>query len=99
METRQSESSESEPDLPTIISNVFLAIVAGSDTTASAISNAIYLLLSHPEAYKRLKKEVKDVFEISEIFNLDEDDSSSPLDAGIRYKEVLAGMAYLNAVM
>ena len=81
-----------------IISNVFLAIVVGSDTTASVISNAIYLL-SHPEAYMLLKKEVKDVFEINEIFNLDRDGSSSPFDTGIRYREVLAGMAYLNAVM
>ena len=47
----------------------------------------------------QLKKEVKDVFEINEIFNLDGDGSSSSFDTGIRYKEVSAGMAYLNAVM
>jgi cytochrome P450 len=74
-------------------------MVAGSDTTASVISNAIYLLLSHPEAYTQLKKEVKDVLEINEILNLDKDGPSSPLDCGIRCKEALAGMAYLNAVM
>jgi cytochrome P450 len=82
-----------------IISNVLLAIVAGSDTTSSAISNAIYLMLSHPETYKRLKEEVKDVFEINEILNLDEDIPPESSDTGTRYKEVLAGMEYLNAVM
>ena len=35
-----------------------LAILAGSDTTSSAISNILYFLISHPAAYKRLQAEV-----------------------------------------
>jgi hypothetical protein len=42
---------------------------------------------------------VKDVFEINESFNLDEHGSLSPLDTGIWYKEVLAGVVYLNTVI
>ncbi|TFK36463.1 high nitrogen upregulated cytochrome P450 monooxygenase 2 [Crucibulum laeve] len=44
--------------LPFIFSNTALAVIAGSDTTASAISNTIYYLLSHPEYYSRLQKEI-----------------------------------------
>ena len=33
-------------------------MVAGSDTTSSAIANILYFLISHPDAYKRLQAEV-----------------------------------------
>lgn len=36
----------------------FLAIVAGADTTATAITNALYFLLKHPEVKKRLQEEI-----------------------------------------
>ncbi|KAJ5938975.1 hypothetical protein N7466_002109 [Penicillium verhagenii] len=38
-----------------------LAIIAGSDTTGAALTNAFYYLTSHPEKYKRLQKEVDEV--------------------------------------
>ena len=38
-----------------------LAIVAGSDTTSSAMSNLFYLLLTHPVKYKRLQAEIDEL--------------------------------------
>jgi len=38
-----------------------LAIVAGSDTTSSAITNLFYLLLTNPVKYKRLQAEIDEL--------------------------------------
>ena len=38
-----------------------LAIIAGSDTISSAISNLFYLLLTNPEKYKRLQAEIDEL--------------------------------------
>ena len=35
-----------------------LTVLAGADTTFSAITNIIYFLISHPTTYKRLQAEV-----------------------------------------
>ena len=35
-----------------------LAVVAGSDTTSSAMTSLFHCLLTHPEAYARLQEEV-----------------------------------------
>ncbi|KAL5527795.1 hypothetical protein ACEPAG_6596 [Sanghuangporus baumii] len=45
-----------------IISDGVLAIVAGSDTTATVISGLFYHLLQHPEDYMRLQEEVDQTF-------------------------------------
>ncbi|KAF8153962.1 cytochrome P450 [Crassisporium funariophilum] len=84
-----SEASESEgSDFPLIVSNALLAIVAGSDTSSSVMSSAIYLLLSHPETYKCLQAEVDEAFAAHGIPDLDVELAS---DAG--------SLAYLNAVL
>lgn len=38
-----------------------LAIIAGADTTSSAIANLLYFLMTHPTAYKRLQAEVDEL--------------------------------------
>ncbi|KAL0954589.1 hypothetical protein HGRIS_003549 [Hohenbuehelia grisea] len=47
-----------QPPLREVISGGTLVIVAGSDTTASALSNAFYMLLCNSTAYKRLRGEI-----------------------------------------
>ncbi|KAF8518341.1 cytochrome P450 [Gautieria morchelliformis] len=72
------------PSLPTLILESGLSIVAGSDTTAVALSNLFFYLLSHPEILARLRQEVDSVFPPGA-------DAFSPADA--------ADMKLLNAVI
>ncbi|KAF8958558.1 cytochrome P450 [Flammula alnicola] len=64
-------STTSESDLPMIISNALLAIVAGSDTSSTVMSSAIYFLVSNPEAYKDLQSEVDYAFRKYDIPDMD----------------------------
>lgn len=44
---------------PNILSQMsFKAVIAGSDTTASALSQLWYFLLKNPQYYARLRKEI-----------------------------------------
>ncbi|KAL5514428.1 hypothetical protein ACEPAG_2516 [Sanghuangporus baumii] len=61
------------------------AIVAGSDTTSTTLTGIWYFLLSHPECYERLQKEVDATFPPGE------GDALDPVR--------LAEMKYLNAVI
>ncbi|KAL4247923.1 Cytochrome P450 superfamily protein [Abortiporus biennis] len=51
-----------KPPMKNVIADGALAIIAGADTTASAMASLFYLLLSHPEYYKLLREEVDTVF-------------------------------------
>ncbi|KIJ30225.1 hypothetical protein M422DRAFT_187409, partial [Sphaerobolus stellatus SS14] len=82
--TEAIEAEGSNPPFAWMVSNVFLATIAGSDTTATSTSNCFYYLLTHPEYYKRLRKEINETFP--------EEDST--LDAGI-----LQNMPLLNATL
>ncbi|TFK36467.1 cytochrome P450 [Crucibulum laeve] len=77
--------SESSP-LPFILSNAVLAVIAGSDTTSSVLSNGIYYLISHPDYYTRLQKEVD--YALGPVREL------APIDLG-----KLSNLELLNAVI
>ncbi|KJA26257.1 hypothetical protein HYPSUDRAFT_52570 [Hypholoma sublateritium FD-334 SS-4] len=49
------------PSVAEIASDGSLAIIAGSDTTSSAIANLLYFLMTHPTPCKRLQAEVDEL--------------------------------------
>ncbi|KAI9599533.1 cytochrome P450 [Syncephalis fuscata] len=67
-----------------IMSEVIILMIAGTDTTGLTLTWTMYYLLENPECYKRLVDEVKSVYP----------DSSTR----IAYKDVLT-MTYLDAVL
>ncbi|KAF7330387.1 Cytochrome P450 [Mycena venus] len=71
-----------KPPLGDVIADGALAVVAGADTTASALASLFYFLLSHPEYYKQLQEEVDAHFPLG----------SDPLDTSSH-----AEMKFLNA--
>ncbi|KAK7444524.1 hypothetical protein VKT23_008875 [Stygiomarasmius scandens] len=50
------------PSLASVVADGALAIVAGADTTVSALSSLFYFLLSNPNHYKKLQEEVDTVY-------------------------------------
>ncbi|KAG5638947.1 hypothetical protein H0H81_008447 [Sphagnurus paluster] len=50
------------PAVGAVIADSALAMIAGSDTTATGLSNLFYFLMSHPHCLKRLQAEIDDVF-------------------------------------
>ena len=46
------------PSKQLVLSDGLLAMGAGADTTASALSNILWLIIRHPQYYKRLQAEV-----------------------------------------
>ena len=80
------EKIDKEPvPLPVLVTNAVTAIIAGSDTTSSSLSHALYFLIKHPAPYERLRAEVDAMFPLGE---------GEPTDTA-----KLAQMDYLNAVM
>lgn len=78
-----------KPPLPVVYSDGTLAIIAGSDTTASTFSAIwYYLLIDNRDnggvVYERLRREIDEVFPAG----------VEPLDFS-----KMAGMEYLNGVM
>ncbi|KAJ5729028.1 uncharacterized protein N7483_003536 [Penicillium malachiteum] len=53
-----------------LVSNAEILIIGGSETTASLLSGVTFLLLTHPEAYQKLKDEVHSTFQSQEEINL-----------------------------
>ncbi|KAI1781041.1 putative cytochrome P450 [Hypoxylon cercidicola] len=50
--------------------NAFILVLAGSETTATTLSGATYLLLTHPEILERLKREVRSAFSSVDDINI-----------------------------
>ena len=72
------------PSRDIVLSDGILAIVAGSDTTATTLSNIFFNLLNHPTAYKLLQEEI---------------DSKYPPGEDALNPKHYADMPYLDAVM
>ncbi|KAJ7784115.1 cytochrome P450 [Mycena metata] len=66
------------------VSNAVIAIIAGSDTSATVLSNTCSFLLTHPESYTRLQSEIDQAFPLGK----------EPVEASI-----LSSLPYLNAVI
>lgn len=76
---------DDKPPTQVVISNVGIAILAGSDTSSTALSGIMYYLLQYPEYLRRLRKELDATFPPSE-------------DAPIRL-DMLADLQLLNAII
>lgn len=64
---RQTQADEAglektKPPVPDVAADAVLAIIAGSDTTAAALSAFFYFILSDDESYTRLQKEIDSVY-------------------------------------
>jgi len=72
------------PSRPVVVSDGALAMIAGSDTTATVLASTIWSLLCNPDAYKRLREEVDKFYPAGE-------DATNP--------EHYSKMVYLEAVI
>jgi len=70
-------------------SNAMLFLVAGSETTATTLTGVTYLLLSHPEKYQALVREVRGKFDSMEQITIEEVNKMeymiACLQEGLRY--------------
>ena len=57
-------------DFEKLASNSFILILAGSETTATTLAGATYLLLTHPEVLERLQREVRSAFKNAEEIDI-----------------------------
>jgi len=84
IQTDEAGFEKVRPSLASVVADGALAIVAGADTTVSALSSLFYFLLSNPNHYKKLQEEVDAVYP----------PGSDPLDVS-KHNE----LKYMNACM
>ena len=84
MQAAEDLPKESRPPVRQAVSDGGLAVIAGFDTTAAVLNALFYLLLSHPDTYKRLQQEV---------------DKYYPPEANALDTKYHSEMGYLTAVM
>ncbi|KAJ7633027.1 high nitrogen upregulated cytochrome P450 monooxygenase 2 [Roridomyces roridus] len=53
---------KSKPQISDVAADGVLSIVAGSDTTSTVLAAFIWLLLSHPDVYRRVQAEIDSVY-------------------------------------
>lgn len=75
--------------LPLVISNATLAIIAGSDTTSTVLSNILSYLIAHPEYMKKLRAEIDENFHLGDMVH-----GTSAIELS-----KLGSMKILNAIM
>jgi cytochrome P450 len=65
------KSAEKESlSLPVIEAQASVIILAGSETTAVAVTGAIYYVLSNPTVHEKLKKDVRETFKTADDIQL-----------------------------
>lgn len=79
------DSEEGYTPVDIVIADGMMAIVAGADTTTTALSGIFYYLMTHPSACKKLQAEIDATF--------------PPLEGNPFDTSTLASMPYLNAVI
>ncbi len=79
------DSEEGYTPVDIVIADGMMAIVAGADTTTTALSGIFYYLMTHPSACRKLQAEIGATF--------------PPLEGNPFDTSTLASMPYLNAVM
>ena len=57
-------------ELPRLLGNASVLVIAGSETTATLLAGVTYLLLRHPEAMKKVVDEVRSSFKSEEDITL-----------------------------
>ena len=85
LQNDEAKLEQQRTPLHVVVMNTATAVVAGSDTTATALSSIFYFLLSHPACLSRLRAEIDKAFPPG---------VKEPTDTTI-----LAQLPYLNAVM
>ncbi|KAJ3551693.1 hypothetical protein NM688_g4557 [Phlebia brevispora] len=60
--TGEDDAMNTKPSAESVASDGMLAVIAGSDTTATAMSNVWFFMLKHPECLAKLRKEIDATF-------------------------------------
>ncbi|CDO71115.1 hypothetical protein BN946_scf184844.g119 [Trametes cinnabarina] len=64
--SHEDQQDKPQPSLKHLLDDGVLAIVAGSDTTSSALTSLVYCLLTHPHAMERLREEIDHFYPVGE---------------------------------
>lgn len=62
MTNESSLEKDNKPLITEVVADALMAIVAGADTTSVALTSFFWMILTHPEHYKRVQQEVDSVY-------------------------------------
>ena len=62
LKSDEAELEKQRPPLANVVADGALAVIAGADTTASALTALVYFILSDTAAYHKLRNEVDTVY-------------------------------------